>query len=111
MLNKLYAAAISILLIASFYVSASPPSSFNSAKRIAEQKIYHDQTQSFYCDCAFDFESGPNLESCGYEIRKQANRANRIEWEHVMPAQPALFAGDLIALLCFYFFIESINIH
>ncbi|WP_348703119.1 endonuclease [uncultured Neptuniibacter sp.] len=28
----------------------------------------------------------PDLKSCGYKPRKNANRASRIEWEHVMPA-------------------------
>lgn len=28
----------------------------------------------------------PDLDSCGYEPRKQAKRANRIEWEYVVPA-------------------------
>ncbi len=28
----------------------------------------------------------PNLASCGYEPRKQPERANRIEWEHIVPA-------------------------
>ena len=28
----------------------------------------------------------PDLESCGYEVRKNSERANRIEWEHVVPA-------------------------
>lgn len=28
----------------------------------------------------------PDLTSCGYSVRKNANRAQRIEWEHVVPA-------------------------
>ncbi|WP_221885498.1 endonuclease [Vreelandella populi] len=79
-------AAACLLLSVSFAVDASPPPSFAAAKRIAEQQIYYDKNESFYCGCTFDFESGPDLESCGYEIRKQPARANRIEWEHVMPA-------------------------
>nr|WP_279629858.1 endonuclease [Halomonas andesensis] len=75
-----------ILLVISFVANAAPPSSFSSAKRVAEQQVYYDQTESFYCGCTFDFDTGPTLNSCGYEIRKQPNRANRIEWEHVMPA-------------------------
>lgn len=85
-IRPIYPLMVSLLLATSLAVNASPPSSFSSAKRIAEQQVYHDQTESFYCGCTFDFESGPNLESCGYEIRKQPNRASRIEWEHVMPA-------------------------
>ncbi|WP_110687004.1 endonuclease [Salinicola aestuarinus] len=65
---------------------AAPPSSFSAAKRIAESEVYYDQDQTFYCGCDFDFDAGPDLASCGYEIRKQPKRAARIEWEHVMPA-------------------------
>ena len=75
------------LLLAVFTIAeAAPPSSFNAAKRLAEHEVYYDQSETFYCGCAFDFESGPDLDSCGYEVRKQPERANRIEWEHVMPA-------------------------
>lgn len=28
----------------------------------------------------------PDLASCGYEVRKRSERANRIEWEHIVPA-------------------------
>lgn len=65
---------------------AAPPSSFSAAKRIAETQVYYDHLESFYCDCRFDFETGPDLASCGYQVRKQPRRASRIEWEHVMPA-------------------------
>jgi len=82
----IYIVAASALIAASLTVTAAPPSSFSAAKRLAEQQVYHDQGESFYCECSFDFEEGPDLESCGYEVRKQPPRASRIEWEHVMPA-------------------------
>ncbi len=44
---------------------------------------------SFYCGCEIKWrgKSGvPDLDSCGYQIRKQPTRASRIEWEHVVPA-------------------------
>ncbi len=28
----------------------------------------------------------PDLTSCGYQVRKNSERASRIEWEHVVPA-------------------------
>jgi deoxyribonuclease-1 len=85
MRSLIFSAAAS-LCFAAFAADAAPLSSFNAAKRVAEQQVYYDQHTSFYCDCPFDFETGPNLEACDYEIRKQPQRANRIEWEHVMPA-------------------------
>lgn len=75
-----------IAIAVSALALAAPPSSFSAAKRIAEQEIYYDRDETFYCACAFDFEEGPALPSCGYDVRKQPDRANRIEWEHVVPA-------------------------
>ena len=86
-MNKFIYALATTSLLAVFTTSeAAPPSSFNAAKRAAESEVYHDQSETFYCGCTFDFERGPDLDSCGYEIRKQPERASRIEWEHVMPA-------------------------
>nr|WP_223651997.1 endonuclease [Halopseudomonas nanhaiensis] len=68
------------------------PASFEAAKVLARQQVWHDrnQTGSFYCGCDWEWagRSGGrvNLESCGYVIRAQVNRAVRIEWEHIVPA-------------------------
>lgn len=64
------------------------PSHFNQAKVIA-QTIYAPYSTSFYCACPIQWQGKkglPDLAACGYQVRKNANRANRIEWEHVMPA-------------------------
>ncbi|WP_153301500.1 endonuclease [Endozoicomonas arenosclerae] len=66
----------------------SAPASFSKAKREAV-KIYADHLTSFYCGCDIKVQGKklvPDLESCGYEVRKQKKRASRIEWEHVVPA-------------------------
>ncbi len=43
-----------------------------------------------YCGCKWTWvgKSGGRVDptSCGYETRKQANRAERTEWEHIVPA-------------------------
>ena len=68
------------------------PSSFEAAKILARQQVYHDRTHqgTFYCGCQWDWagRSGGvvNHQSCGYQTRAQANRAARIEWEHIVPA-------------------------
>ncbi|RJG40013.1 endonuclease [Motilimonas pumila] len=62
--------------------------SFRQAKKIAAD-IYQAHPLSFYCGCDIERQGKklvPNLDSCGYQIRKQEKRASRIEWEHVMPA-------------------------
>ncbi len=70
-------------------IAGTHPSSFNVAKRLLTDKVYHDYTQTFYCGCDFDWNGRrgePKLAACGYTVRKQEVRANRIEWEHVVPA-------------------------
>lgn len=73
---------------------ASPPATFTEAKVVAKQKIYLDQSNSatgdLYCGCKWTWvgKSGGriDLKSCGYETRKQQTRAERTEWEHIVPA-------------------------
>ena len=79
--------SFSFLLVTASAV-ADTPSSFSSAKRVAA-KIYDDHPVSFYCGCDIEKQGKkliPDLESCGYKVRKQQKRASRIEWEHVVPA-------------------------
>lgn len=62
--------------------------SFSQAKS-AGVKINADAPGDFYCGCKISWQGKkgiPDLESCGYKVRKNENRATRIEWEHVMPA-------------------------
>lgn len=73
---------------------AAPPASFDDAKVVAREKIYNDQTHSalgeLYCGCQWEWvgRSGGRLDkrSCGYQTRKQEERAQRTEWEHIVPA-------------------------
>lgn len=72
------------------------PDNFERAKLLLRQHVYHDRERSelgdFYCGCNWAFykrnASGgkTDLASCGYQVRAQQNRAERIEWEHIMPA-------------------------
>lgn len=83
------------LLLFAVSAAAAPPTNFNQAKVLLKERVYHDQNVSgalgtLYCGCDWRWtgRSGGVVDhaSCGYEVRAQANRANRIEWEHVMPA-------------------------
>lgn len=61
---------------------------FQQAKTFAAA-INADAPGSFYCGCKITWQGKkgiPDLNSCSYQVRKNANRAARIEWEHVMPA-------------------------
>lgn len=62
--------------------------SFSQAKAYAVE-INADAPGSFYCGCKISWtgkKGTPDLASCGYQVRKNAQRASRIEWEHVVPA-------------------------
>jgi deoxyribonuclease-1 len=61
---------------------------FQQVKKIAI-KIHKNAPGSFYCGCKIIWSGKkgiPDLSTCGYKIRKNKNRATRIEWEHVVPA-------------------------
>lgn len=73
---------------------SSPPSTFDQAKVAAKEQVYFDRNfiGSTYCSCQWKWvgrSSGRvDFKSCGYEVRAegQRNRAERIEWEHIVPA-------------------------
>ena len=48
-------------------------------------KIYQENPITLYCGCSFEGKT-PDFSSCGYIPKKNNKRANRIEWEHVVPA-------------------------
>ena len=58
--------------------------SFSKSKKLL-LKVYKDNPFTLYCSCKFKGKK-PNLSSCGYIPKKDKKRANRIEWEHVVPA-------------------------
>ena len=58
--------------------------SFSKSKKHL-RKVYQDHPVTLYCGCSFKGKK-PNLSSCGYIPKKDKKRANRIEWEHVVPA-------------------------
>ncbi|PCO04127.1 YHYH domain-containing protein [Microbulbifer flavimaris] len=65
--------------------------SFRKAKRVLRESVYltPDMQVGFYSNCRFSAQGKklvPEWASCGYRPRKNANRASRIEWEHVVPA-------------------------
>ena len=59
-------------------------SSFSKSKKLL-LKLYKVHPVTLYCGCSFKGKK-PNLSSCGYIPKKNKKRANRIEWEHVVPA-------------------------
>lgn len=89
-----YLFLFSILL--TFAFSNSTIESFSQSKKKLK-KIYLKNQQTFYAKCKYNYKNKKNMidrDSCGYEPRneytkkgKTNQRARRIEWEHVIPAQ------------------------
>ena len=89
--NTLWVLLIVIIPAASI---AAPAENFSQAKK-QSTKLYQAKPETFYCGCQYAAKIKnnkntkkliPDWESCGYQPRKNKNRASRIEWEHVMPA-------------------------
>jgi len=93
MFRKIINAFALFLLLPAFYSSALSlnhyhQNNFSQAKTYAA-KINADAPGTFYCGCKITWKGKkglPDLASCGYQVRKNVNRAKRIEWEHVVPA-------------------------
>ena len=97
-LHKLVKTALAVGLMLSIGSSAQAMSSFSAAKRVLPQiywqlKEEFGQQHTVYCSCPIEFSGSAkkpkwsvDLGPCGYEARKNKNRARRIEVEHIMPA-------------------------
>jgi deoxyribonuclease I len=59
-------------------------STFSEAKLLLEE-IHKEHPFTLYCGCKYENKQ-VDLKSCGYKVHKDAERAGRIEWEHVVPA-------------------------
>ncbi|MCK4442076.1 MAG: hypothetical protein KAU90_08705, partial [Sulfurovaceae bacterium] len=63
--------------------------SFSRSKRILATKIYRLHKITFYAGCDYEIKGKqlvPIADTCGFHYRKNPKRANRIEWEHIVPA-------------------------
>lgn len=88
-------ASIAVLFCVFFSVPSLAMPSFDSAKR-AIKPIYYElnqilgETKTIYCGCPIKYDNKKNWSinsaNCGYKVRKNKQRANRIEVEHVMAA-------------------------
>lgn len=80
--------AVYLLALAAYFM---PAHAFGQARNFAESKktlkkkldLYDNKT--LYCGCDVTAKS-VSLGSCGYKIQSDAKRANRMEFEHVVPA-------------------------
>lgn len=62
------------------------PLNFTQAKDMAG-RLFSSNRVTLYCHCRFNLDKEVNLDSCNMQTAKPLQRANRIEWEHMMPAE------------------------
>jgi deoxyribonuclease-1 len=79
------------LLLAAPSFSAAPPGnttnpSFSKAKKALLHNVYADHLLTFYCGSSFDGK-GMLTHDGGYRPKKVGKRSQRLEWEHIVPAQ------------------------
>ena len=88
--KKAFWIAAASLVLAAVNVAAAAGNerieSFNKAKKLLEQKVYFDHRVTFYCQAPFDAKKRITLPD-GFSAPKHAKRAQRVEWEHVVPAE------------------------
>lgn len=81
---------LTLLLFLPTILQAAPQNFQQAKKNLIKIYKNNPSEKEFYCACDFVFngnKSTINLASCNYQPRKNQNRAARIEWEHVMPAE------------------------
>jgi deoxyribonuclease-1 len=88
---------IKLTIFSLLLISLSSEALTFSQAKTKLKSIYKNQPESFYCGCDIKWESKKKLvpvtEGCGYKPRNEFTkkgkinkRAQRIEWEHVVPA-------------------------
>ena len=49
--------------------------------------VYADHHKTFYCGCSFNDQKKIDLPACGYKPKTRSKRVERIEWDHIVPAE------------------------
>ena len=76
-----------LLIIAAMNISvfARSPKNFSIAKQEL-RRIFSFNRETLYCGWKYDKYNHINLKSCGMSSAKNFKRAQRVEWEHIVPA-------------------------
>jgi len=93
-MKNYFIAVLSVFSVLSFSQvalasSGDSPHTFSQAKKelFSIYKNSPSYMVTIYAGCSFDKKGYVNKKSCGYKPKNRKNkRANKIEWEHVMPA-------------------------
>ena len=86
MYQNLVFMSVALLCISSFNALAKAPDDYRHAKKIANQ-LFKNHRQTLYCQCPYDSKKRINLKACHMEKASHIKRAQRMEWEHMMPAE------------------------
>lgn len=76
--------SIIIILFSPLFLHAG---SFEKSKKILSNHLELFDYKTLYCGCKTVGNKKIDIKSCGYRIQKNEERALRLEWEHVVPAE------------------------
>lgn len=89
-MNRLISTTLALFaagLAASAYAGGNTTNDdFRDAKKMLERKVYFDHRVTLYCGYAFDKNKNVDLPG-SFSTPQHHQRANRVEWEHVVPAE------------------------
>lgn len=74
------------LIGTAFAAGNATSSSFLAAKHVLEHAVYGDHRETFYCMARYSVDKKVELPS-GFITPKFEHRAEKIEWEHIVPAE------------------------
>jgi len=88
-LNKILAYVLCLFLVPSVIYAGgnTTVSSFSKAKKLLQKQVYHDHRITFYCECPFRSDKKIIKSDNFSPSTKHFKRSQRVEWEHVVPAQ------------------------
>lgn len=67
-------------------VASLPPTNFQKAKQHLKAIYKTEPKITLYCGCKYNEQGQIDWASCGFKPRANAERAKRLEWEHMVPA-------------------------
>jgi len=92
-MRKLILLSLTISLLSVPFVAFAESPGWRRAKNAADDIIYSGKDRTFYCGCVYTSNATNNgsgsvdHQVCGYvPPQTYSGRANRVEWEHVVPA-------------------------
>jgi len=79
---------LSVALLPSLSLAAGNTGndSFSKAKKMLSQRVYFDHRITLYCSAPYDERGNITLPE-GFVTSKYHSRAQRMEWEHIVPAE------------------------